>query len=69
MSLREKAGDRLPLIHRTLHLHLKLRRWSRKIVQILGQLKETAPALGEPEAVMELADTVPGEVFNCDRDR
>ena len=31
--------------------------------------KETAPALGEPEAVMELADTVPGEVFNCDRDR
>ena len=31
--------------------------------------KETAPALGEPEAVMELADTVPGEVFSCDRDR
>jgi len=31
--------------------------------------KETAPALGELEAVMELADTVPGEVFSCDRDR
>ena len=31
--------------------------------------KETAPALGELEAVVELADTVPGEVFNCDRDR
>jgi hypothetical protein len=31
--------------------------------------KETAPALGELEAVRELPDTVPGEVFNCDRDR
>jgi hypothetical protein len=31
--------------------------------------KRNGPSSGELEAVMELADTVPGEVFNCDRDR
>ena len=31
--------------------------------------KRNGPSSGELEAVMELADTVPGEVFSCDRDR
>jgi hypothetical protein len=31
--------------------------------------KRNGPSSGELEAVMQLADTVPGEVFNCDRDQ
>jgi hypothetical protein len=31
--------------------------------------KRNGPSSGELEAVMELADTLPGEVFSCDRDR